>query len=291
MAEGVFNIDKPAGLTSHDVVDKLRWIVEMRRVGHSGTLDPLATGVLLICVGRATRLVEYLVGQRKRYKATVRLGRETDTFDAEGQVVSERSITATLNEINNALDGFRGEITQLAPRYSAIKVDGEPLYKRARRGEIPERPERQVTVYELELSDWISPLLKIDLTCSSGTYVRSIAHDLGQVLGCGGHLSELRRISIGDFSQEDAVSLNTLNHENWPDHIMPMEIAVRHLPRVDVPVEQAIKLYHGQLLPSPTEWKDGDLLRLYDDQSRFVGIVTFDTGHYRAKKIFYKPDL
>ncbi len=291
MAEGVFNIDKPAGLTSHDVVDKVRWLVEMRRVGHSGTLDPLATGVLLICVGRATRLVEYLVGQRKRYKATVRLGQETDTFDAEGQIISERSITANLDEIDNALDGFRGEIAQLAPSYSAIKVDGEPLYKRARRGEHPERPERQVTVYELEILEWISPLLKIDLTCSSGTYVRSIAHDLGQVLGCGGHLSELRRISIGDFSREDSVSLNTLNRENWPDHMMPMEVAVRHLPRVDVPVEQAIKLYHGQPVPSPTEWKDGDLLRVYDDQSRFVGIATFDMGHFRAKKIFYEPDL
>lgn len=291
MAKGVLNIDKPAGLTSHDVVDKVRWIVEMRRVGHSGTLDPLATGVLLICVGRATRLVEYLVGQRKRYEATVRLGQETDTFDAEGQIITERSVSATLDEINSALAGFRGEIFQLAPHYSAIKVDGEPLYKRARRGEIPERPERHVTVFELEILEWNPPLLKIDLTCSSGTYVRSIAHDLGQVLGCGGHLCELRRISIGEFFQGDSVPLNTLNRENWPDHLLPMEVAVRHLPRVDVPVEQAIKLYHGQPLPSPSEWKDGDLFRVYDDNSQFVGIATFDMGYYRAKKIFYEPDL
>jgi tRNA pseudouridine55 synthase len=289
MVEGVFNIDKPAGLTSHDVVNEVRRITETRRVGHSGTLDPLATGVLLICVGRATRLVEYLVGQRKRYKASVRLGQETDTFDAEGKIVAEHAVTATRDEIVRALGEFKGEINQLAPSYSAIKVDGVPLYKRARRGETPDRPLRQVTIYELEISDWDSPVLKIDLTCSSGTYIRSIAHDLGQLLGCGGHLAELRRMSIGDFGQEDALILDSLNRDNWTEYILPKEAAVRHLPRVELPVEGAIKLYHGQTVPTPTIWGDGEVLRAYDDQSRFVGIVTFETGHYKARKILYEP--
>lgn len=290
MAEGVLNINKPAGLTSHDVVDKVRWIVDTRRVGHTGTLDPLATGVLLVCVGRATRLAEYLVGRRKRYTATVRLGQETDTFDTEGQIVAESPITCTRSEINTALDGFRGEITQQVPSYSAIKVNGEPLYRRARRGEHPERPVRQVTVYELDILEWDSPLLKIDLLCSTGTYIRSIAHDLGQALSCGGHLAELNRVSIGDFLLQESVPLHELNRENWPDHLLPMEVAVGHLPRVDVPVKEAVKLYHGQPVQTPDQRKDGDLVQVFDNQSRFVGIVAFDDDHYQAKKIFYEPE-
>ena len=291
MAEGILNINKPSGLTSHDVVDKVRRIVDTRRVGHTGTLDPLATGVLLVCVGRATRLAEYLVGQRKRYRATVRLGQETDTFDSDGQIIAESSITCTSSEINMALDSFRGEIIQQVPSYSAIKIDGEPLYRRARRGEHPERPARLVTVYEMEILEWVSPYLKIDLCCSSGTYIRSIAHDLGQSLGCGGHLAELSRVSIGDFTIQESVHLNDLNSENWQDHLMPMVAAIHHLPRLDVTLEEAVKLYHGQPVLTSDQRNNGEVVQAFDIKSRFVGIAVFDVDHYQAKKIFYEPDL
>ncbi len=291
MAQGVLNIDKPSGLTSHDVVDKVRWLSGIRRVGHAGTLDPIATGVLLLCVGRATRLAEYLTGQDKRYVASVRLGQETDTFDREGQILSDLPVTAAQKDISEALEHFRGEISQQAPRYSAIKVDGEPLYKRSRRGEHPGPPTRQVTIYELEILDWDSPNLTIDLTCSSGTYIRSIAHDLGQILGCGGHISELRRMAIGSFTQETSLSLKSLNHENWSEQLLPMDVAVNHLPHVTLTVEEATMLFHGQPVLSSMQWKEGDLLRIYDDESQFVGLATFGSGQYQAKKIFYNPKL
>jgi tRNA pseudouridine55 synthase len=288
MAEGVFNIDKPAGLTSHDVVNEIRRITGIRRVGHTGTLDPLATGVLLLCVGRATRLAEYLTGQDKRYTATICLGKATDTYDAEGNVVSEYPVNVTQDEINRALETFRGEIRQKAPRYSAIKVGGEALYKKSRRGETPERPVRVVTVHELEILAWDSPWVKIDLVCSSGTYVRSIAHDLGQILGCGGYLTQLRRSSIGDFSILEAVSLDGLEQDNWEKHLMPMEVAIRHMPQATVSTEEARKLYQGQSIPIQDSWGEGNLLRVYDDQSQFVGIVTFTNSRFHAKKIFYQ---
>lgn len=290
MEEGVFNIDKPAGLTSHDVVNKIRRITGIKRVGHTGTLDPLATGVLLLCVGRATRLAEYLTGQDKRYRATIGFGIATDTYDAEGEIVSENPVNVTQDEINRDLETFKGEIYQKAPRYSAIKVGGEALYKKSRRGETPERPVRVVTVYELEILEWDSPQLTIDLACSAGTYVRSIAHDLGQLLGCGGYLKQLRRSSIGDFSIREAVSLEDLDQENWKKHLLPMEVAIGHMPQATVSIEEATKLYQGQSIPIQDSWSEGSLLRVYDDRSQFVGIITFSNSRFHAKKIFYKDE-
>jgi tRNA pseudouridine55 synthase len=288
MAEGVLNIDKPAGLTSHDVVDKVRWIVGIRRVGHAGTLDPLATGVLLLCVGRATRLLEYLVGQRKRYRATIHLGQATTTYDAEGEVEADVPVSVSQVEMKEAVERFRGEISQRPPPFSAVKVEGEPLYKRARRGEVVEGPLRQVTVYELSVIEWNSPQLEIELTCSSGTFVRSIAHDLGRELGCGGHISALRRLSIGEFSVSESVTLPALDRENWKQHLMPLDAAVNHLPRIDLSVEQAMQLQHGQSVPAQLSPDNADLARAYDKNGRFVGIVALENDRWRARKIFYQ---
>ena len=287
MANGVFNIDKPVGLTSHDLVDKVRWLVGIRRVGHAGTLDPLATGVMLVCVGRATRLVEYLVGHKKEYRATIRLGQETNTYDAEGEIVADVPVEVTSDELNAALGNFRGQITQRPPPFSAVKVDGQPLYKRARRGEVVESPERQVTVHELTLVNWLSPTVDVELTCSSGTYVRSIAHDLGRLLGCGGFLAALHRVSVGDFSDQDSVPLAKLNRGNWESYLMEMDVAVKHLPRLDVPVEMAIKLHHGQPVPATGDREDANLVRVYDANSKFVGIAVLDGDMWRARKILY----
>ena len=289
MVEGIFNIDKPTGPTSHDIVNRIRRLLEIRRVGHAGTLDPLATGVLLICIGRATRLVEYLTGLEKRYLATVRLGQETDTFDAEGKVISESDVSVTEDEITSAVESFRGVISQQAPRYSAIKVDGEALYKRSRRGEPIEPPVRRVTIHELEILDWTSPDLTVDLVCSSGTYIRSFAHDLGRRLGCGGYLLELHRSAIGDFSVNNAVAVESLTGENWAEYLLPVETAVAHLPQVEVSVDEAYKLYQGLTIPVRFDHDEDEPVSVFDDQGRFVGVVSSEHGSYRPRKILYKP--
>ncbi|MFN2187446.1 MAG: tRNA pseudouridine(55) synthase TruB [Candidatus Promineifilaceae bacterium] len=288
-AEGVLNINKPAGLTSHDVVNHIRRVTGIKRIGHTGTLDPLATGVLLLCVGRATRLAEYLVGQDKRYRALIHLGKETDTYDREGQVVSELPVEATHDDVEKTLECFRGEIQQQAPAYSAIKVGGEALYKKARRGEKPDSPTRNVTVYEITLQSWNTPFLEIELLCSSGTYIRSIAHDIGRALGCGGSLETLIRLSVGDFSIDDAIGLEDMDSENWRSPLHPLDSAVSHLARIVVSLEQAERLGHGQLTPVSGDWDEGTMLRVYDEQANFVGITNFTDGCLKAKKIFYQP--
>ena len=208
--EGILNIDKPEGMTSHDVVNRVRRACGLRRVGHAGTLDPLATGVLVVCVGRATRLAEYVVGQPKEYVAVVRLGQTTDTYDADGTILEERPVSADSATIQTALQQFTGPIEQIPPMYSAIKRDGKPLYKLARQGIEVERKARAITIYNLTLEDRTENDITLRVACSTGTYIRSLAHDLGEVLGCGGHIVALRRTRVGSFSAENAVPLDQL---------------------------------------------------------------------------------
>lgn len=209
---GVLNIDKPAQWTSHDVVAKVRHITGIRQVGHAGTLDPMATGVLVLGLGRATRLLEYLVGQPKTYLAGIRLGVATDTYDATGKPVSQSDIPALSREdLEAVLQAFRGDIMQRPPPYSAIKRDGQRLYRLARQGETVEVEPRPVTVYDFDLLAYDGKVLQAQITCSAGTYIRSLAHDLGQALGCGAHLSSLRRLAVGSFRIEDAVTLDRLD--------------------------------------------------------------------------------
>jgi tRNA pseudouridine55 synthase len=288
--EGLLCIDKPLGITSHDAVNAVRRLAGMRRVGHAGTLDPLATGLLLICLGRATRLLEYLVGQPKAYIAKIQLGRETSTYDAEGETVAESPVDVSVKELHSALDNFRGTIIQLAPLYSAVKVDGQPLYRRARHGEKVERPERTVTIYQLDMMAWSDAVVELHIRCSSGTYIRSIAHDLGQDLGCGAFLASLRRTEVGKFSVSDAVPLSNLHQDDWHRFLQPTDSAVGHLPRLDLSSEEALTLYYGQTVQRHSGQTSESLARAYDDQGCFVGVVSGDTQQWRAKKIFYQPD-
>jgi tRNA pseudouridine55 synthase len=284
--EGILNINKPTGLTSHDVVNRVRRLAGLRRVGHAGTLDPLATGVLLVCLGRATRLVEYLVGQPKTYETAVRLGQSTDTYDAEGQVVAERPYShLTQASLTQALAQFRGPIQQTPPLYSAIKKEGQPLYKLARQGVAVEVAAREVTIDELEVTAVNLPFLTLHVTCSSGTYIRSLVHDLGEALGCGGHVVALRRTAVGDFTVNTAVPLDHLTPENLNTHLLPMETAVAHLPRLDVSAEAATRLLQGQPLPR-TDQLETTLAQVYSPQNNFLGIVTADVTHYHAHKMF-----
>lgn len=248
----VVPVDKPEGPTSHDVVARARRALNTRRVGHTGTLDPFASGLLLLCVGRATRLAEYLTGLDKTYEAEALLGVETDTLDREGTVVAEHEGWEELDEadIRRALEGLTGTIEQVPPQYSAKKVGGEAMHRKARRGEAVELAPVPVTVHALELVAMELPRVRFTVRCSSGTYVRALARDLGRALGVGAHLTALRRTAVGRFSVADAVSLEGLED---PDaaaraRLTPMEAMARvgDVPRVDVDEEQARRLGHGQ---------------------------------------------
>ncbi len=284
---GVLCVDKPLGITSHDVVNRIRRLAGLRRVGHAGTLDPLATGVLLLCLGRATRLIEYMVGHDKLYETTVRLGQTTATYDAEGDVVAERPYThLTLTQIQQALEPFRGEIQQQPPLYSAIKQGGQPLYKLARQGVIDvARPFRPVTIHELSLLSWEPPYLSLRIGCSSGTYIRSLGHDLGEALGCGGHLTALRRLAVGEFGVETAVPLDDLTPDNITDYLLPPDTAVRHLPRLNLPETAAADMLQGKPVPQDGQ-PSTQLARAYGPDGHFLGVIAAEDGQWRARKMF-----
>ena len=297
--EGLLNLDKPLNLTSHDVVARVRRLADTRRVGHGGTLDPLASGVLVLAVGRATRLLEYVAGQPKEYEARVRLGQITNTYDGEGEVMAQQPVRVTRAGVEQALEQFRGEIEQVPPMYSALRKGGKRLYELARQGQEVEREARQVTIYRLEILSLERPLLTLRVRCSTGTYIRSLAHDLGQALGCGAYLSGLRRTAIGAFTLQDAAPLEDLTPDNISSRLQPPDSAVAHMPRLVVSEEQALRLAQGQrlaqgerlaqdqLVAREAAQPDALLVRAYDDQDRFVGVLQAEGDRWRPRKIFY----
>jgi len=223
--EGVLLVDKPTDHTSHDVVARLRGKLRMKRIGHAGTLDPMATGLLVILVGKATRISQYLMSVDKVYAGTIKLGEVTNTQDAEGEVLETRPVPPlTEADVRKALQSFIGDQYQLPPMFSAIKIDGVPLYKRARDGEEVEREPRFIRVSSYELTRWDSPELDFKVHCTKGTYVRTLAHDLGQRLGCGAHLKALRRISSGELTLDRALTLDQIMAMPIPEiekHLVP----------------------------------------------------------------------
>ena len=285
--EGILNIDKPQWLSSHDVVARVRRICATRRVGHAGTLDPLATGVLLVCVGRATRLSEYLMAQQKVYTATVRLGQTTNTYDAEGEVMEERPFShITAAAIEQALSLYRGPIEQVPPIYSALKVNGQPMYKLARAGKDVERKPRPVTIYELDLVNWSPPNLELRVVCSTGTYIRSLAHDIGETLACGGHITVLRRTAVGEFNSSDAITLDELAAQVSQDVFFATDQAVINLPRIDANDAETEALLMGQFIPCQSDEPEEALARVYDPTGEFFGILMRQGDVWRPKKMF-----
>lgn len=254
--DGVAVVDKPAGWTSHDVVAKSRGLLGTRKVGHSGTLDPDATGVLVLGVGKATRLLRYLTALGKGYEAEIVLGVETSTLDAAGEVTATHDMTGVgLDAARAAAVPLTGPILQVPPMVSALKVDGRRLHELAREGVEIEREPRPVTVHRFDLDATDDPLvLRAVVECSSGTYVRSLAADLGHALGGGAHLRALRRTSVGGFTLDDAVALEALS----PDHLLPVAAAVAHLPSVVVDGDVAIAVGHGKVLDRADLGVDGD---------------------------------
>jgi len=240
-AEGLLLVDKPSGMTSHDAVDVERRLLGTRKVGHAGTLDPMATGLLVLGVGRATRLLRYLGDLPKTYAATGRLGEETDTLDAEGEIVRTAPVDVSLAEVERACASLVGESMQTPPAYSAVKVGGRRLYEAARKGEVLEAPARPIRVDAFDVTAFDGRDLEVLITCSGGTYVRVLVGDVGRSLGCGAHLVRLRRTTIGSFRVEDA-------HPPGEGTLEPVERAVEHLPGVRLDPEEARAASHGRPL-------------------------------------------
>jgi tRNA pseudouridine55 synthase len=304
--DGIFVIDKPIGMTSHDVVARVRRLARQRRVGHAGTLDPAATGVLPVCLGQATRVAEYLSESGKAYRATVRFGIVTDTYDAEGAITREAPVTLREEEIAAVLPEFLGEQMQLPPLYSAIKREGQPLYKLARAGQEVALEPRPIVITALRIVSWSSPDLVLDVECGKGTYIRSLAYDLGERLGPGAHLAALRRTRSGPFTLKQALTLEALEAalagEGWRDHLYaPDEALLDHRAAILADKHEA-SMRNGQPLhfasaqpPTPAAVaeaqreaadatlgaippEEGELLRAYSTDGRFLGIARWNAA-------------
>ncbi len=289
---GVIVIDKPVGLTSHDVVQIIRRGSNIRRAGHTGTLDPRASGVLVVLVGPAVRLSEYVSASDKRYQAIIRLGQTTDTYDADGEVLTaDKEINVTEQQFEETLKTFVGEIEQVPPPYSAIKVQGRKAYEMAREGEEVELAPRKIQVYSLELLEWAPPEVVIDVYCSSGTYVRSLAHDLGEKLGCGATLAGLRRTKSGRFTLRDAVPLRKLRDAfvdgTWYQYLIPAAEALSDWTAVELTNEQVDALRHGHRIPAE---KTGiTQARGVSEAGELVALLDFipETNEWQPKKVFF----
>ncbi len=288
---GILVVDKPAGCTSHDVVAAIRRASGERRVGHAGTLDPMATGVLVVCMGSATRVVDEIQATPKAYRARVRLGVRTDSGDADGRVVGEHDAAGvTRDAVEAALARFRGDILQTPPMVSAVKHEGRRLYALARQGIEVERAPRPVTVYALTLEDWAPPELTLALRVSKGTYVRTIADDLGEALGVGAHLTALRRTAVGPFRVEAADPLDRVvaafEGGWWPALMHPLDAALVDYAAMVVDAPRVAALRHGQQVDGPAPGPGASrLVRVYDADGQFVGLVAWDPVEAR-----WQPD-
>ena len=248
--DGIFNINKPTGMTSHDVVAIIRKHLKQKRVGHAGTLDPLASGVLPICVGQATRVAEYLSESGKAYQAEIQFGTATDTYDAEGTITATASTAdLTLNMIEETIEQFRGPQMQYPPLYSAIKIEGQPAYKRARAGEAIVLEPRPIVIYALEILAWIPPRLTLAIECSKGTYIRSLAHDLGTQIGCYAYLEALIRTRSGPFTLADSITLDqfadAVETNTIQDYAFPSDKALEQYPAIKLDAETVERVKHG----------------------------------------------
>lgn len=309
VVSGVLVVDKPVGLTSHDVVQIIRRGTGIRRAGHTGTLDPRASGVLVVLVGPAVRLSEFVSAADKRYQATLRLGTSTDTYDAEGQIMRSAPVDDISEEqFDEIIKNYEGEIEQVPPPYSSVKVKGRKAYEHARNGEEVELKPRKINVYNLEILEWAPPEAVLDVYCSSGTYVRSLANDLGDDLGTGAYLIGLRRTKSGRFTLRDAVPLRQLQDAflagEWSRYLIPAAEALADWPGIELDEELVEKVRHGHRIPAgdnveelidPTnhpfaeEGQQG-LVRAITEQGDLVAILGFveEDNEWQPKKVFFQ---
>lgn len=285
---GVLNIDKPAGMTSHDVVARIRRVTRVKRVGHAGTLDPDATGVLLVCVGPATRIAEYLADAGKAYRATLALGATTTTEDASGDVLTEADASAiTEAELRAVLPRFRGEVSQIPPMVSAVHHEGKRLYELARQGVTVERQARTVQIDALEMSAFVPGVraaATLDVVCGKGTYIRTLCADLGAALGVGGHMATLRRTRVGDFDVSEAVPLDSVTETNVASLLLGPSAALAALPAHLADDAQQADVRHGRSLP--TDLPDGVTARVVDAADTLLALARVQDGHLHPFKVF-----
>ena len=295
--DGFINLLKPAGMTSHDVVSALRRILCTKKIGHTGTLDPDATGVLPVCIGRATKLCDMLTDKNKDYEAVIRFGLTTDTEDISGNVIKTREYNGTKEEIRDTILSFKGDIYQIPPMYSAIKVNGRKLYQLAREGiEIERRPRdvyiRSIHINDMNLQD-DEPSVTMTVSCSKGTYIRTLCHDIGEKLGCGACMKSLSRTRVGRFYIDDSYTINQIAALNLKGELSSIVTPVDSMfdyPEIRIKREYDKLLYNGNQLPlSAGKALDGntdDKVRIYNESGEFIGIYSMDDSGYKPVKIF-----
>ncbi|EST56988.1 tRNA pseudouridine(55) synthase TruB [Proteus hauseri] len=296
---GVLLLDKPQDISSNDALQKVRRMFNASKAGHTGALDPLATGMLPICLGEATKFSQFLLDSDKRYRVIARLGQRTDTSDAHGEVIQERPVQFTQQALDDALDSFRGETLQVPSMYSALKHQGKPLYEYARQGIEVEREARPITVYELQFIRWEGNELELEIHCSKGTYIRTIIDDLGEKLQCGAHVIFLRRLEVADYPKERMVTLEQLsamieNAQTAQDDpflaldalLLPMDTAVAHFPVVNLTTIIAGYLKLGQPVRVNHDIDEGEWVRVTEgDEKKFIGLAIIKDGLVAPKRV------
>jgi tRNA pseudouridine55 synthase len=296
---GILNINKPEGITSFGVISRLKHLTGQKHVGHTGTLDPIATGVLPVCFGQATRISRFITESDKTYIAAVKLGISTDTYDRDGKITGENDFSGiTPEQVTTALHAFSGTIKQVPPAFSAIKQQGKKLYKLARSGIVLKPEAREVTINHLQVLSMELPLISLEIDCSKGTYIRSLAHDLGQILGCGAHLIKLERTRCGMFTIEDAVELSSVEKAvtrgKWENLLHPIDYPLASYVKVILDNEQVVNVRHGLSVQLDTDSQDSaSLIRAYDNKGNFIAMLDYDisTGLWHPYRVFASASI
>ena len=283
---GVFLLDKPQGMSSNDIMQKVKRIFQANKAGHTGALDPLATGMLPICLGEATKFSQFLLDADKRYLVTAKLGERTDTSDAEGQIVETREVNVKTPEILTALEQFRGDILQVPTMFSALKHNGKPLYEYARQGITVEREARPITIFELNFIEYNAPYLTLEVHCSKGTYIRTLVDDLGETLGCGAHVTMLRRTAVADYPTEKMLDWHALQSLAEPQDLslldallLPIDTAVAKLPALTLNESQTQGIGFGQRIKFDNPNRLQGQVRLFSHEHRFLGVAVIDENN------------
>ncbi len=285
---GILNIYKPTKITSFDVVRIIRKLTNEKKVGHCGTLDPEACGVLPICIGKATKAIDYIMENNKVYVAELKLGEVTDTYDIEGKVIRQCDVNVTAEEVMEAVYSFKGNIKQVPPMYSALKVNGKKLYELAREGIEIEREARSITIHDIKVLEINLPYVKMEVNCSKGTYIRSLCYDIGEKLGCGAMMSALERTATGKFTKENSISIESLNEENIYDYIIPIENAFLNYPKIVADIKFKTLLLNGVILKDKSFTSNilkDEIYRVYDEENNLVGIGRKNDVGFKLIKI------
>ena len=286
---GILNIYKPTGMTSFDVVRIIKKITHIKKVGHAGTLDPEASGVLPVCIGKATKAIDYIMGDFKIYETELKLGVITDTYDREGKILRESEVNVSKEEIIQVINSFVGEIKQVPPMYSALKVNGKKLYELARAGIEIEREARPITIYDIEITEIEIPYVKFRVKCSKGTYIRSLCYDIGERLLCGGMMWNLQRTATGQFHIEDTINIVDLNEENINGYIMPIETIFKKNTKITIEDRFVKFLLNGVVVKDRAltcKFEEDTIYSIYNNDNDFIGIADKSIEGVRLIKSF-----